>query len=410
MNGPQAAREGSLATRLQARFAALPIRGKLVVMMSAVIVLITGVLLVHYPRRERQLAREALDLKATALAQLVAQAARVGVEFEDPVSVEGVLSNLRSDPDFVRAIVWSADHEPFAAVPEGAARGVEPPAAVGLSEQLEAGGLLRTLVPVRGPNGDVLATLELGLDLARIRADATRGILATVGLALAILVFGLVAAFRIGRMLSRPVVRALDALEAVAAGDLETEVVVEGDDELGRMSAALRRVMDTLRGLTGEIAAVCAAVRNGDLAVRGDAARFEGGFGAVVGAVNDVVESLEASHHAIEDEHERAQAFLADLGQVIEALAAGDLTVRMSGAYDERFDRVKDALNQSIDRLDQAFSEVKAAADQVAAGSGEINKGSRALAEGASDQAGGLQQVTSSVQDLATRTRQNTEH
>ena len=86
-----------------------------------------------------------------------------------------------------------------------------------------------------------------------IATQARRAILVALALSsVALLVVG----WLISRSIVRPILRAVQIAETVAAGDLSSQVVVQGSDETAQLLAALKRMNDNL-------AVVVASVRSG---------------------------------------------------------------------------------------------------------------------------------------------------
>jgi methyl-accepting chemotaxis protein len=102
-----------------------------------------------------------------------------------------------------------------------------------------------------------------------------------------------------------------------------------------------------------------------------------------------------------------AAAFIDEIGQVLDRVAARDLTARVTGDFKGDYRRIKDALNATVANLDEALGQVAAAAQQVSWASNQISSGSQALAQGASEQASSLEEVSSSLQEMESMTRQN---
>jgi methyl-accepting chemotaxis protein len=182
------------------------------------------------------------------------------------------------------------------------------------------------------------------------------------------------------------------AAEGVAKGDLSTEIVPRSDQDI--LAHQMLRAMETLRGVISETGRQIEAAQSGDLSARGDASRFEGVYGELVGGLNDVLDSVSGP--------------LEGAGDVLSRVAARDLTARMEGQFTGDYENIKTALNTAVQNLDEAMSEVHAASEQVSAASGEISAGSQSLADGASDQASSLEEVSASLREMSSMAQQNT--
>lgn len=73
-------------------------------------------------------------------------------------------------------------------------------------------------------------------------------------IALAFIVLGIVVSVLIGKQLARPLKKVQDVIEAVADGDLTTNVTVESRDEVGRVTRALNATVERMRNVIGLVA------------------------------------------------------------------------------------------------------------------------------------------------------------
>ena len=100
--------------------------------------------------------------------------------------------------------------------------------------------------------------------VATTRADAAhaKSVAEVVSLAVtaAAVVLGLLVAFFVSRRIASGVRGVQDGLERLAGGDLTVRLEVRGDDEVGRMAAALNTAADTMAATVGEIMASADAV------------------------------------------------------------------------------------------------------------------------------------------------------
>ena len=125
-------------------------------------------------------------------------------------------------------------------------------------------------------------------------------------LAVSLLAAALVAAFAwwMAQRIARPIVRASRVLGAVAQGRLDERLDHTSDDEIGAMSRALDGTVDVLGEVLGETQRLIAAVGEGRLAERADAARFQGAYRELCASVNSmldhVVRPIESTTRALE--------------------------------------------------------------------------------------------------------------
>lgn len=253
------------------------------------------------------------------------------------------------------------------------------------------------------------------------------------------IVLGLITVTLVGVMIganvtsiAAPLGRLAEAAERVAAGDLQVQVQHDHDDEVGRVTQAVQRVIasqqqladasarlaagdadviisvrsdadvlgqamtslrDTVRSLVDETGTLITAARDGNLAARGDASRFEGAYASLVQGINDTLDAVTQP--------------VVVATSALERLAQRDLTARVTGQWRGDHARIQSAVNAAADALATALREVRSASDRVSVAAQQIASGSDALAVGASEQAASLEEVSASLQESAGITQRN---
>ncbi|MDD4735978.1 MAG: methyl-accepting chemotaxis protein [Kiritimatiellae bacterium] len=193
-------------------------------------------------------------------------------------------------------------------------------------------------------------------------------------------------------------------LESLAKGSLGFTFDVDASDEVTRDAAKtfeeikinLDQARDSVRFAVEDITEVVNAAILGDLAHRGDVQRHKGAYAEIIENVNALMQSIGEP--------------LDDICRVLEEVAANDLTRKVSGDYHGQFDELKKNVNRAIGNLDQAFGKVTEVVHQAVLGAREINDASRSLSEGATTQASSLEEITSSMAEIASQTRTNAEN
>lgn len=99
-------------------------------------------------------------------------------------------------------------------------------------------------VEVQGPGGTLL---EIGFSQTRIRDEGREIITRNTAAAILFCLLGGLLGNIVGRRLANPIERLAAAMRQVTAGDLEVEVAVRGDDEVGQLAAAFNAMIEGLR-------------------------------------------------------------------------------------------------------------------------------------------------------------------
>ncbi len=184
------------------------------------------------------------------------------------------------------------------------------------------------------------------------------------------------------------------AASRIAQGDFSVEVPVRNDKDA--LAKALQSCAVNLQSLRKEIARTTDAATLGRLSDRCKSNTFQGDYVALLEGVNQMMDALV---------HPVGRAI-----RVMSKVAAHDLTARLNGEYKGDHTVFQNALNLTIQTLDDALSQVSLAAEQVSGASRNISEGSQVLSRRASDQAGSIEQVSSSLHEVASMTRQNSEN
>ena len=156
------------------------------------------------------------------------------------------------------------------------------------------------------------------------------------------------------------------------------------------------KMMDNLRALVTDAEMLSQAAVDGRLATRADASKHEGDFRKIVEGVNDTLDAV------IEPVNEAVGC--------IEKMAKGDLSVQVSGDYNGDLAKMKNALNATLEALNDILGQVNTAADQVVSGSQQVSDAAQSLSQGATEQASSLEEITASMTEMNSQTKQNAEN
>jgi methyl-accepting chemotaxis protein len=175
---------------------------------------------------------------------------------------------------------------------------------------------------------------------------------------------------------------------------VEKRAMEEGErvriEEERRDAVALRRREEAVGA---EIAGLVEAVSAGDLTLRLDLGGKTGFFLAVSTAVNRLADTV--------------QSIIADLGGVLSALADGDLTKRVKAEYHGTFHRVRDDVNTTADRLEEIAVRLADAAAAIVSASSEVSLGATDLSDRTERQAASIEETTATMHELGDAVRAN---
>jgi len=184
----------------------------------------------------------------------------------------------------------------------------------------------------------------------------------------------------------------VQGLQAIAAGDLARDF--KAHDGADAINPALQKATDTLRAMSAEAQMLSRAAVEGRLSTRADAAKFQGEYLRIVQGVNETLDAVVAPVN--------------DVMRVMGRIEQGDLTARISTAYQGDFQKLAEAINNSAGRLGQSLAGISTAASSLAQASEALNGLSAAMTRSAGQATGqtgtaatGAEHATGNVRNMA---------
>jgi methyl-accepting chemotaxis protein len=95
---------------------------------------------------------------------------------------------------------------------------------------------------------------------------------------------------------------------------------------------------------------------------------------------------------------------------VVNRLAAGDLTVRIDNPSKDETGQMLQAMSNMITKLSQVVSDVNGGAQALASASEEVSATAQSLSQAASEQASGVEETSASIEQMTSSIAQNTEN
>ncbi|MGJ5813053.1 MCP four helix bundle domain-containing protein [Paludibaculum fermentans] len=237
-----------------------------------------------------------------------------------------------------------------------------------LPTQAEARKLMRKLIDINARVGE-----EEQKAATASAAAATKRIIAIIFGGIAIALF---LGYILSRVIGTPLVAMQHAAEKLAAGDVDVHIDLDTNDELGALARAFRsmaavirdradlaqqiaagnvdievkassdkdllgksfiQVVDTLRRLIAEADALAKAAVAGQLATRGNAEQFQGGYKQIVAGVNQTLDAVIGPLNVS--------------AEYMDRISKGDLPPKITDSYNGDFNEIKNNLNNCIGNI-----------------------------------------------------------
>jgi methyl-accepting chemotaxis protein len=198
-----------------------------------------------------------------------------------------------------------------------------------------------------------------GVDLPhKAIASAQVGIVILIIVAAISFLVALVLGLFLGTSIARSLRRTVEVLDKVGAGDISDKMEVRSNDEFKQIAASLNSVSTNVGQLIDEAGMLTKAAVEGRLQTRGDAAKFKGGYRAIVEGVNKTLDAVIGPLNVT--------------AKYVDDISKGVIPPTITDTYNGDFNIIKNNLNAVVKMMNDLLREtdviIKAAAD------GELDK------------------------------------
>lgn len=162
-----------------------------------------------------------------------------------------------------------------------------------------------------------------------------------------LLVAGLCLAIGIGMLIVRQIITSISeaqkVMNAIANGDLSSEININSKDELGVMLRSIKKMCDALNNTIISVNITMSEIAEGDLSSR-IIGNFNGDFNKIKIGMNASLDTI--------------QMTLNEVVRVANAISNGDLKQRVIGEYQGSFKDTQNSLNQTVETLNKLVDEI----------------------------------------------------
>lgn len=171
-------------------------------------------------------------------------------------------------------------------------------------------------------------------------------------------------------------------------------IVSDDNKRLGTVVEWLDRTNEV--AIEEEVESIIESASAGDLSQRVALDNKEGFFKQLSGGLNQIVGI--------------AEGVISDTVEILDALAHGDLTKRITTDYQGLFDKLKRDANTTAEKLTEVIGRIEDSANTVATGAEEIAQGNADLSQRTEEQASSLEETASSMEEMTSTVRQNADN
>ena len=147
-------------------------------------------------------------------------------------------------------------------------------------------------------------------------------------------------------------------VDRISKGDIPPKITDNYNGDFNEIKLNLNNCIDTMSGLLEETDKLVKATVAGQLATRGDVARFQGGWGQLVGGVNNLCDAFVGPINVT--------------AEYVDRISKGDIPPKITDNYNGDFNEIKNNLNACIETMTDLLTQtdilIKGAAE------GELDK------------------------------------
>ncbi|HHV49931.1 MAG TPA: HAMP domain-containing protein [Rhodocyclaceae bacterium] len=185
-------------------------------------------------------------------------------------------------------------------------------------------------------------------------------------------------------------------VDRISKGDIPPQITDSYNGDFNTIKNNLNTCIEAVNRLVEDASLLSAAAIAGRLETRADASRHQGDFHKIVAGVNTTLDNVVAP--------------IQDVQRVLGAMAQGDMTQTIDKHYEGDFDRLKQAINETIGKLSDTIAQIIVAADALSNASGQVSATAQSLSQASSEQAASVEETTASLEQMTASVNQNTEN
>ena len=249
-------------------------------------------------------------------------------------------------------------------------------------------------------------------------AQASSVMLVTIIVMAVVFVLSIVVGIVIANIVSKPIRATATCAKALASGDLDAPLEVKSQDEAGQLAATINtevrgafKDIERARIISEKQAQYQSAEVNKLLVNLQRLSRGELFCDIAVDAADTDTQVLHDLFNEIAGNFSGAvktiKGYIEEISYVLGAMSDGNLSVAITSEYKGDFIELKRSINTIIASLNETLQDINNAADQVAAGTQQVSGGSQEISQGATEQASAIEELTTSVTQIAEQTKLN---
>lgn len=194
----------------------------------------------------------------------------------------------------------------------------------------------------------------------------------------------------------KPLNVSAEYMDRIAKGDIPPQITEEYKGDFAEIKNNLNQCIRAVGLLVEEADILSKAAIEGKLSTRADESKHNGDFRTIINGFNQTLDA--------------AIAPTKEAVNVLKSMAKGDLTILMEGDFKGDHAVLKQSINSTIYSINEVLNQVSDTVQNVLVSSGQVEQASQTLNESASEQAASIEQMSSSMMEIGSQTKQNADN
>ena len=230
-------------------FRNLPIRLKLSLSITFLILAITIFLTLYFPSQLNKLVKHGLEQRGISVSSFLAYTVELAVELDNTDGALELMQGITKDPAVKYVLVLNSDKSVFSCVNTNSAAKLEFSSELNKSTVVDADGMMNVISPI-GKIDDIKGFVIIGFSLNELSYAKDKNQLMTFAVSVSLLLLGILFAFIFGNSLSKRIVKTVNIAEQIAKGNINVKnITIESKDEIGRLNNAFNEMLENLKPL-----------------------------------------------------------------------------------------------------------------------------------------------------------------
>lgn len=249
-----------------------------------------------------------------------------------------------------------------------------------------------------------------------------------------VLLLGALISYAVTRSIVLPVLKMQSTIHDIESkSNFSMRMNIDSSDEIGQMAKAFNAMLEAQHKAIGEVSAVVTAIADGDFSgrvkadLKGDLLTMKQAINASADSIQTTMNGLNEVMHSLYNGQfsssgnsanvkgafkqamdlaiqamQALQSMLGDVGQVMNGVAQGNLTMRVQVEGRGEMQTLRNNLNQSLDALSKAMKAITQNTRQVATAANEFSGAIGQISDGAQNQKHAMNQVATALRQTTT--------